>query len=104
MIEPDCLLCAAERVSVWFHEDDECWIAECMVCRAPMVVARTHAFPDPERETAMIARLEQVAAERYGDEGYWLDPERRRIPDHWHVHARPAGDFFDPSSPLHPGR
>ena len=35
-----------------------------------------------------------------GVEGYWIDPKRRRIPDHWHAHARPAGGFFDPASPL----
>ena len=33
--------------------------------------------------------------------GYWVDPERRRIPDHWHAHARPAGEFFDPASDLY---
>jgi hypothetical protein len=48
-----------------------------------------------------MARLETIAAERYGDQGYWIDPERRRIPDHWHVHARPSGEFFDPASPLY---
>jgi hypothetical protein len=25
----------------------------------------------------------------------------RRIPDHWHAHARPAGGFFDPASELY---
>ena len=24
---------------------------------------------------------------------HWLDPDRRSIPDHWHVHARPQGRF-----------
>ena len=38
----------------------------------------------------MMGHLERVAAERYGDGGYYVDPERRRIPDHWHAHARPA--------------
>jgi hypothetical protein len=35
-----------------------------------------------------------VAEERYGPGGYWIDPNRRRIPDHWHAHARPEGGFF----------
>ena len=42
------------------------------------------------------AVLSEVAAQRY-PQGFWIDPERRRIPDHWHAHARPAGGFFDPS-------
>jgi len=45
-----------------------------------------------------MQHLERVAAARYGDEGYWVDPTRRRIPDHWHAHARPAGGFFDTRS------
>ena len=98
--EPGCLLCRAERVTAWHFEDEECWIADCMVCATPMVVWRTHGLPDPHREALLLARLERVAAARYGEEGYWIDRERRRIPDHWHAHARPAGGFFDPASEL----
>lgn len=103
MAEPqtDCLLCAAEHVTEWFHEDEECWVAECMVCRTPMVVWRRHGLPEsPGEEEALLGVLEGVAAARYGERGYWIDPERRRIPDHWHAHARPAGEFFDPKSAL----
>ena len=96
----DCQLCAAEQVTPWLHEDDECWVAECLVCRTPMIVWRSHGLPEPELETTLLTRLERIAAERYGEEGYWVDPERRRIPDHWHAHARPAGGFFDPASDL----
>ena len=96
----DCQLCAAEQVTPWLHEDDDCWVAECLVCRTPMIVWRTHGLPDPDLETALLIRLERFAAARYGPEGYWVDPERRRIPDHWHAHARPAGGFFDPASDL----
>lgn len=101
MTENDCLLCSAERVTDWLHEDDDCWVAECMVCRTPMVVWRTHGLPDPSQEVRLLAHLERVASERYGDEGFWVDGERRRIPDHWHAHARPAGGFFDPTSELY---
>lgn len=96
----ECLLCEAEHITEWLHEDEECWAAECMVCRTPMIVWRSHGLPDAALEAALLARLERIAAERYGDGGYWVDPERRRIPDHWHAHARPAGEFFDPKSAL----
>jgi len=96
----ECLLCTAERITDWLHEDEDCWIAECMVCRTPMVVWRIHGLPEPEREARLLAHLERVAAQRYGDEGFYVDPERRRIPDHWHAHARPAGGFFDEKSDL----
>jgi hypothetical protein len=97
----DCLLCVAERITDRLHEDEDCWVADCLVCRTPMVVWRTHGLPDPELEGRLLAHLERIAAIRYGETGYYVDPERRRIPDHWHAHARPAGGFFDPASELY---
>jgi hypothetical protein len=96
-----CLLCTAERVTAWHLEDEECWVADCLVCRTPMVVWRIHGLPDAALESRLLAALRGVAAERYGDEGFWIDGERRRIPDHWHAHARPAGGFVDPASELY---
>jgi hypothetical protein len=66
-----------------------------------MVVWRTHGLPGHDQEQSLLAHLERIAANRYGGDGYWIDPERRRIPDHWHAHARPAGGFFDPRSELY---
>jgi hypothetical protein len=100
-VTDDCQLCTAERLTDRLHEDEDCWVAECIVCRTPMVVWRTHGLPDAELEATLLAHLERVAAERYGDGGYFVDAERRRIPDHWHAHARPAGGFFDPASELY---
>jgi hypothetical protein len=94
-----CLLCTAERVTAWHFEDEDCWIADCLVCMTPMIVLRAHEIPEPAHEARLLERLEAVAAERY-PEGFWIDGERRRIPDHWHAHARPAGGFFDPASEL----
>jgi hypothetical protein len=96
-----CLLCTAERVTEWHLEDDQCWVADCVVCMTPMIVWRTHGLPGPELEASLLGRLGRIAAARYGDDGYYVDAERRRIPDHWHAHARPAGGFFDPRSSLY---
>jgi len=95
----ECLLCTAERVTTWHFEDEECWLADCLVCATPMSVWKTHGLPEAELEGELLARLEAEAARRYGPQGYWIDPQRRRIPDHWHAHARPKGGFFDPSRP-----
>jgi hypothetical protein len=100
VIDPDCLLCRAERITPWYFEDDECWVTDCMVCRTPMIVWRTHGLPEVETEARLLARLETITAERYPD-GYYIDGERRRIPDHWHAHGRPEGGFFDPASELY---
>jgi hypothetical protein len=101
VLDDGCLLCSAERLTAWHFEDEECWVADCVVCATPMIVWRTHGLPDATHEARLLAHLERIAAERYGVEGYWIDPERRRIPDHWHAHARPAGGFFDPASELY---
>jgi hypothetical protein len=97
--DPDCLLCSAERLTEWLFEDDEAWAADCIVCMTPMIVWRTHGLPEDELEGVLLARLETIAAERY-PEGFWIDGKRRRIPDHWHAHARPKDGFFDPRSDL----
>ena len=91
---PDCLLCRAERRTAWHFEDAECWVADCLVCATPMVVWRIHGLPDAELERRLLDRLAEAAASRYGERGFWIDPQRRRIPDHWHAHARPEGGFM----------
>ena len=98
--DPECLLCRAEHVTTWHFEDRECWVADCLVCATPMIVWRAHGLPNAEEQARLLRHLERVAAERYGEDGYWIDAVRRRIPDHWHAHARPAGGFFDPASEL----
>jgi hypothetical protein len=58
-----------------------------------MVVWRSHGIDPPEAAVEhMMGHLERIAADEYG--GYWIDPDRRSIPDHWHVHARPQGRFY----------
>jgi len=96
-----CMLCAAEPLTDRHYEDADCWVGDCVVCMTPMVVWRTHGLPEPILEATLLAHLERIAAERYGVDGYYVDGERRRIPDHWHAHARPAGGFFDPRSSLY---
>ena len=92
----DCLLCSAERLTTWHFEDERCWVADCLVCATPMIVWREHGLPSDELEAELLEVLSAQASARYPD-GFWIDGERRRIPDHWHAHARPAGGFFDPS-------
>ena len=93
MGETSCELCEAARLTPWFHEDDLCWVAECEACATPMVVWREHGTePGEAREAEMLGHLGRVATELYGE--HWLDADRRSIPDHWHVHARPKGRFY----------
>lgn len=90
MIERTCDLCAAARLTTWYHEDDVCWVADCEICEVPMVVWRRHGTePSADELAHMTAALERIAAERFAD--FWVDGHRRNIPDHWHAHGRPRG-------------
>src|SRR5438093_12216557 len=86
-----CPLCAADRVTAWHFEDEECWVADCLVCSTPMVVWRVHGLPHPDLERRPLDRLAEAAAVRYGEGGFWIHRGRRRIPDPWAGHAPPAG-------------
>jgi hypothetical protein len=84
-----CELCEAARFTPWYHEDDVCWVAECEACSVPMVVWNGHGNEPPdEARQHMLASLERVATELYGEDGYRVDPVMRQIPDHFHAHAR----------------
>lgn len=89
-----CELCEAARMSDWFHEDEECWIAECESCAVPMVVWRVHD-PDPPAEVRerLHERLAEVTALHFDFE-MRLDDNMRTIPGHYHAHARPRHGFY----------
>ena len=89
-----CELCEANRLTPWYYEDDECWIAECELCAVPMVVWRKHeANPDDFVKSRLWERLAIVVTEHYGFDHY-IDDNMRSIPDHYHAHARPREGFF----------
>lgn len=89
-----CELCAAERITDWFFEDELCWIAECEQCWVPMVVWKQHdPAPPPAVYAELIARLAAVVEEHYGFE-FYVDDNMRTIPSHYHAHGRPRGGFF----------
>jgi len=95
----DCDLCRADRLTEWFHEDDDCWIAECTICATPMVVWKVHERrPSPEVLARLHDRLAEVVGLHFSFEHYG-DDEMRRIPDHYHAHARPVGGFFGHGHP-----
>jgi hypothetical protein len=85
----ECELCEAARMTVWHHEDDVCWVADCEVCDVPMVVWNEHGSQPPEAELEhMLAALSRVAGERFGNGAFTVDRVMRQIPGHFHAHAR----------------
>jgi len=93
-VDPECELCAADRVTDWFHEDDQCWVAECEACGTPMVVWKTHATDPPtDVREVLHGHLRQVTAAEFDYEP-WIDENMRSIPTHYHAHARPRVGFY----------
>jgi protein-tyrosine phosphatase len=86
-----CELCKNERLTPRFHEDHVCWVAFCKTCKCPMVVLRRHSMQPTKAEKAHMTQLlfRAFGAWRPG----WackVDERQRTIPDHFHMHARPA--------------
>jgi hypothetical protein len=94
LTDPECELCIAARTTEWFHDDSDCWVAECESCCTPMVVWKRHDPAPPEEvRVVLLAHLHDVVMECYGYE-YWVDENMRSIPTHYHAHARPRGGFY----------
>lgn len=92
--EGKCELCEAAKMSEWFYEDDECWIAECESCGVPMVVWRPHdPTPPSDVRSRLHDKLGEVVAQHFDFE-MRIDDNMRTIPDHYHAHARPKGGFY----------
>ncbi len=72
-----------------YFEDEDCWIADCLICRVPMVVWREHdASPSSEVRQGLLASITVVAEEFYRGREWYYDDHMRKIPDHYHAHAR----------------
>jgi len=89
-----CELCEAARMSEWFFEDDECWIAECESCGVPMVVWRTHDPHPPEDVKQRLHDKLEIVVDTHFEFEMRIDDNMRTIPDHYHAHARPKGGFY----------
>jgi hypothetical protein len=78
-----------------YFDDETCWIADCEVCRVPMVVWRVHdVSPPPEVRAQLLERLATVADEVLGVGSWKVDDHMRNIPDHYHAHARAPLSWF----------
>ncbi|MFT7600699.1 MAG: hypothetical protein ACI8TP_003645 [Acidimicrobiales bacterium] len=87
----DCELCAADRFTHWYYEDEHCWVADCEVCAVPMVVWNDHGTePTDEVVEHMMLMLAQTAEARFGAGEWKTDRTMRQVPEHFHAHARDA--------------
>ena len=96
----ECELCEEARITPWFYEDEDCWIAECEQCAVPMVVWRRH---DPNPSGGGPGRADRrgwlmSSPTHYGFE-FYVDDNMRSIPDplprsraaaRWVLRSRPC--------------
>jgi hypothetical protein len=79
-----CDLCDAKPITERRYEDDVCWVADCVICKVPMVVWRQHhKTPPTQVRRYMHERLAAVTPF-----AHYVDDRMRKIPDHYHAHAR----------------
>ena len=86
----ECQLCESAPITTRYFDDEECWVADCVICRVPMVVWREHdPSPPSQVRERLVARLSLVADNFYDVRPWLVDDHMRQIPDHYHAHARP---------------
>lgn len=84
-----CQLCEGAFITTRYFEDAQCWIADCVICRVPMVVWRVHETSPPEEVRGhLVAGLSTVADQFFEGRPWYYDEHMRQIPDHYHAHAR----------------
>lgn len=92
MDSAECELCAADRFTHWYYEDEICWVADCEACSVPMVVWKRHGITPAEADRDhMLAQLAAAALSRFGHDNWQIDGQMRQVPEHFHAHARDEG-------------
>lgn len=88
-LEKPCDLCEARPITKRYHEDAICWVADCKQCRVPMAVYKEHGVVPPSNHLKHMADMLKLCA-KPRRRGYVLDDSMLSIPDHYHIHLRPA--------------
>ena len=71
-------------------EMDHFIILDCKDCKVPMIVWKEHTMDVHESDQyIMEAFLIECAKTFYDGKEYSISKEQRKIPDHFHWHARP---------------
>jgi len=84
-----CQLCNLEKLSKWYHEDEDIIVCDCINCKSLQVVWKKHSMSSPAYiEMKMITMLNSFAKDIYGHKNYYIDTVQCTNPDHLHYHAR----------------
>lgn len=79
----DCELCHLERKSIWYYENTDFIICDCLTCKTPMIVFKRHG---PARLDEQM-RAHEVVVKIFGSKFLAFRKKCRKVLDHphWHI-------------------
>jgi len=75
----NCELCKQEKLTVWLHEDNICFICKCKSCYSWMIVLKRHGKPTPSE----LQHLKRIS-HRFFPHKIWRCCSKNK--EHWHEH------------------
>jgi len=77
-----CPLCNLKKKTHWYFENDKYIICDCLTCKVPMYVWKSHEFPTIQQRIKMYSDAQRRFPNRE------LSLLRRTVPGHFHFHMR----------------
>lgn len=84
-----CELCAIEKKSDWFIENDSFLVIRCEQCDLPMVVLKSHTMKVTNYLLDQMKTALGLIADQELSAPWYIDRKQRSIYGHLHWHARP---------------
>jgi len=77
-----CPLCKKEKLTHWYYEGPEFWIADCITCNIPMLVWNEHVKDTPKEKKEELVKF---VKKHFGDQ-VKIRWRMNKIKDHFHFH------------------
>jgi len=78
----NCSLCSLEKKTHWYFENEFYIVCDCLKCKVPMFVWKSHKFPAQDQIDWMIREANLMFPNRT------IDVSRKSVLDHYHFHCR----------------
>ena len=80
-----CELCNLKKKTKWYYEDEVYIILDCLTCKIPMVVSKSHDFK-VDIETVHHAVLFGIVKGVFGGKRFTFRRTQRKVKNHFHWH------------------
>jgi len=95
VVSSDCPLCNLEKKTRWYYEDDKYVVCDCLTCKVPMVVLKSHlqcTCPTCTFWKMVEKEVTDICRDLFGDAFVGFRKEQRQIKFHWHWHVLLGGE------------